>query len=128
MREKALTILNALGVTGAGDDPLFDFIVGTVTQALLNLTNQSSLPEGLINMAAYRVAGQYLAVLKGSGKLDLTSVDLDAAVKQIQEGDTNVSFAIGAGSSTPEQRLDGLISAMISCGEREINRFRKLVW
>ncbi len=128
MRDEALVIFGALGATWAGDDPLFDFVVGATIQTILNITGHSSLPEGLNHVAAYRAAGQYLSALKGSGRLDLASVDLGAVAKQIQEGDTSVTFASGEGSKTPEQRLDVLIDCMISYGEKEINRYRKLVW
>jgi len=53
---------------------------------------------------------------------------LDAAIKQIQEGDTNTVFAIGEGSLTPEQRLNGLIDYLINGRSDELYRYRKLVW
>jgi len=53
---------------------------------------------------------------------------LDAAVKSIQEGDTNITFALGEGSSTPEQRLNSLIDYLINGRIGEIYRYRRLVW
>jgi len=70
--------------------------------------------------------GEYLSMKKGSGQLE--GFDLDAAVKQIQEGDTNITFAIGEGSATPEQRLNALIDYMLNGRLGEIYRFRRLVW
>ena len=56
-------------------------------------------------------------------------IDLDAAaVKSIQEGDTNIIFALGEGSSTPEQRLNSLIDYLINGRIGEIYRYRRLVW
>ena len=42
---------------------------------------------------------------------------MSAAVKQVQTGDTNITFAIGQGSMTPEQRLDSLIAYLRTRGK-----------
>lgn len=119
-------MLAALGVTGAADDPLLDIVISNVQYRVQNETNQKELPEGLVSVAVYMAVGEYLNMKKVSGQLD--GFDLDAAIKQIQEGDTNTVFAIGDGSSTPEQRLDALISYLINGRTRELYRFRRLVW
>ena len=119
-------MLTALGVTGAADDPLLDIVIRNVQYRVQNETNQSELPEGLVSVAVYMAVGEYLNMKKVSGQLD--GFDLDAAIKQIQEGDTNTVFAIGDGSSTPEQRLDALISYLINGRTREFYRFRRFVW
>ena len=119
-------MLAALGVTGAADDPLLDIVIRNVQYRVQNETNQSELPEGLVSVAVYMAVGEYLNMKKASGQLE--GFDLDAAIKQIQEGDTNTVFAIGDGSSTPEQRLDALISYLINGRTREFYRFRRFVW
>lgn len=126
MREDVVKMLAALGVTGADSDPLLDLVVSNVQQRILNLTNQSTIPEGAKSVAVYMAVGEYLNMKKAMGQL--TGFDLEAAVKQIQEGDTNTVFAFGDGSMTPEQRLNGLIDYMINGRTRELYRFRKLVW
>ena len=126
MREQVIEMLTALGVTGAADDPLLDMVITNVQWRIKNLTNLREVPEGLVSVAVYMAVGEYLNMKKVSGQLD--GFDLDAAIKQIQEGDTNTVFAIGDGSSTPEQRLDALISYLINGRTREFYRFRRLVW
>lgn len=126
MREQVIAMLTALGVTGAADDPLLDMIISNVQWRIKNLTNLRKVPKGLESMAVSMAVGEYLNMKKVSGQLD--GFDLDAAIKQIQEGDTNTVFAIGDGSSTPEQRLDALISYLINGRTREFYRFRRLVW
>lgn len=126
MREDAVALLNALGVTVGADDPLLGFIVATVTERIKNETNQPEIPEGLNRLACEMVAGQYLSLKKGSGQLE--GFDLEAAVKQIQEGDTNTVFAIGDGSATPEQRLDALINYLINGRAHEFIKYRRIVW
>lgn len=126
MRDQVIFMLTALGVTGATTDPLLDILLQNVQQRILNKTNQSVIPEGLESVAVYMAVGEYLNMKKTVGQL--TGFDLDAAIKQIQEGDTNTVFAIGEGSLTPEQRLNGLIDYLINGRSDELYRYRKLVW
>lgn len=126
LRDKVAEFLAALGVTGAADDPLLDLVINQVQLRIENLTNLQELPEGLIGLAVQMAVGEYLRMEKSTGQL--TGFDLDAAVKQIREGDTTVSFAIGEGSATPEQRLDALISTLTKAPMEEISRYRRLVW
>lgn len=111
------------------DDALLSFILSSVEERLKNVTNLDVVPEGLHQMAAELAAGEYLRIKKGSGQLDIASIDLSAAaVKQLKEGDTDISFAIGEGSQTPEQRLDNLIAYLMRDRQNEIYRYRRLVW
>lgn len=126
MRDQVISMLTALGVTGAATDPLLDILLQNVQQRILNKTNQSVIPEGLESVAVYMAVGEYLNMKKTVGQL--TGFDLDAAIKQIQEGDTNTVFAIGEGSLTPEQRLNGLIDYLVNGRSDELYRYRKLVW
>ena len=112
MREDVVAMLTALGVTGAATDPLLDMVITNVQWRIKNLTNLREVPEGLES--------------KANGQLE--GFDLEAAVKQIQEGDTNISFAVGDGNSTPEQRLDSLINFLINGRMDEIYHYRRLVW
>ena len=126
MRDKAVAMLTALGVAGAADDPLLDIALTNVQWRIKNLSNLSEIPEGLESLAVSMAVGEYLNMKKVSGQLE--GFDLDAAIKQIQEGDTNTVFAIGDGSSTPEQRLNSLIDYLINGRIGEIYRYRRLVW
>ena len=127
MRDKAVTMLTALGVAGAADDPLLDIALNNVQWRIKNLSNLSEIPEGLESLAVSMAVGEYLSMKKCSGQLE--GFDLDAAaVKSIQEGDTNIIFALGEGSSTPEQRLNSLIDYLINGRIGEIYRYRRLVW
>ena len=76
--------------------------------------------------AVYICAGQYLKIKKEAGLLE--GFDFEATVKQIQEGDTSITFAIGEGDNTPEQRFDSLISYLMSSGKSGIAKYRRLVW
>lgn len=127
MRDKAVAMLTALGVAGAADDSLLDIALNNVQWRIKNLSNLSEIPEGLESLAVSMAVGEYLNMKKCSGQLE--GFDLDAAaMKSIQEGDTNITFALGEGSSTPEQRLNSLIDYLINGRIGEIYRYRRLVW
>ena len=127
MRDKAVAMLTALGVARAADDALLDIALNNVQWRIKNLSNLSEIPEGLESLAVSMAVGEYLNMKKCSGQLE--GFDLDAAaVKSIQEGDTNITFALGEGSSTPEQRLNSLIDYLINGRIGEIYRYRRLVW
>lgn len=127
MREQVIAMLTALGVTGAAEDPLLDIVISNVQYRVQNKTNRKDMPEGLVSVAVSMAVGEYLNMKKCSGQLE--GFDLDAAaVKSIQEGDTNITFALGEGSSTPEQRLNSLIDYLINGRIGEIYRYRRLVW
>ena len=106
MLEDAVAFLEALGVAGAGDDPFLPYLINSVEL----------------------VVGEYLTFKKNAGQLDMNGLDFEAAIKQIQEGDTNTVFAVGEGSLTPEQRLEVLISRLTRDRTREFIRYRRLVW
>ena len=128
MLDDVIALLEALGVTEAGNDPLLPYMMNSVTERVKNETNQLEIPEGLHYAAVELAAGEYLAFKKNVGQLEIDGLDLEAAVKQIQEGDTNTVFAIGDGSQTPEQRLDTLIARLTRDRTREFIQYRRLVW
>lgn len=128
LQAEVIPLLKTMGVKGAKTDPLLGFVVGAVTERIKNETNQPQIPEGLHYVALGMVLGEYLSLKKGMGLLDIENLDLEAAVKQIQEGDTNTVFAIGDGSQTPEQRLDTLIARLTRDRTREFIRFRRIQW
>lgn len=128
MEAKVIAYLDALGVQVATGDALLGMVINNVEWKLKNLTNQAEIPEGLEAMAIRMVVGEYLSTLKGMGLLDLATVDLEAAEKQIKEGDTQITYSVNEGTMTPEQRLDSLIAALVSGDMAEIYRYRRLVW
>lgn len=126
MKEKVVAFLSAFGITDTAHDPFLDLLMENTQYKVLNETN-TVLPmaEGLESVAVYMVIGEYLRFKKFSGQLD--GFDIEPAIKQIQEGDTNIQYAFGAGDTTPEQRLDALIAHLLG-RSRELYKYRRLVW
>ncbi len=128
LMDDAAALLRSMGIEEAAADPLLEYIAASVAERMRNETNRADLPDGLRHAAAELAAGEYLALKKNAGQLNIEGLDLEAAVKQIQEGDTNTVFAVGEGSMTPEQRLDLLIDRLRRDRSREFLRYRRLVW
>ena len=129
MLQKAVEFLTTLGIAVTADDPSLCLIEEAVTESMKNKTNQRKLPKELTMAGFYRIVGQYLKLQKNAGKLtELNGMTFESAVKQIQEGDTNVIFGIGSGDMTPEQRLETLTSWLLDYGKEELFRHRRLAW
>ncbi|MCX7715039.1 MAG: hypothetical protein N2171_04860 [Clostridia bacterium] len=105
--------LESFGYTVTDNDTaLINFCIEKVQHHINNQCNTDIVPDGIYKIAVDMVCGEFLFVKKSTGQLTLSSINLDTAVKSIQEGDTNITFAIGEGSSTPEQRLDSFINSL----------------
>ena len=125
---KTVGLLTALGLAATAEDPLLQYIVTGVVETICARTNQAEVPEGMSSAAVYMAAGRYLQAQKATGHLDAAGIDLEPVAKQIQEGDTSVSYAVGEGNATPEQRLDALIAWMVGCGDALYPSFRRFAW
>lgn len=110
------------------DEALLVFALDKAVGSIKNDCNLADLPEGLQRIAVEWAAGEFLQAKKAFAPDDLAGLDLEAAVKQIQAGDTSVVFAAGEGSQTPEQRLNGLINYLLGYGRSELACYRRLRW
>ena len=129
MIEKAKERLQSFGYEWKnGDEAILSFSVQKAENTIKNDCNTSSVPEGLINIAVDMAVGEFLMAKKTFVPDELAGLDLSIAVKQIQEGDTSITFAAGEGSLTAEQRLDNLINYLLTYGKGEFVRYRRLLW
>lgn len=110
------------------DDIAINFAMQKVENTIKNDCNISAITDGLMNIAIDMVVGEFLMSKKTFAPDDLLNFNLDAAIKQIQEGDTNISFAVGEGSKTDEQRLDGFIDYLLNYGRDEFITYRRFRW
>lgn len=119
--------LKTLGYICKDDDyVLIDFCTSKVQNHVKNFCNIDIIPNGLDEVIVDRICGEVLFSLKQTGQLDET-FNLEMAVKQVQTGDTSVTFAIESGN-TSEQRLEKLISSLKVYGESDLIRYRKIKW
>lgn len=112
----------------SGDKALLAFALDRAVSTIKNDCNLAEVPEGLRQVAVDMAVGEFLQVKKTFAPDSLAGLDLDAAVKQVQTGDTNVSFAVGEGSLTPEQRLNQLIGWLLNYGRSQFSCYRRFRW
>ena len=110
----------------ADDEYLINYSLEKAKQSILNMTNQNKIPEGLNYVVIERAVCEFLAFKKGTGTLNIDSINLNAVVARITEGDITVQE--GTNSLSPEARLDYLVSSLLRYGESEIYKYRRLVW
>lgn len=121
------TRLSSLGYNVVEADTwMIAFFVQKVTNCIKSECNIDSIPDALRNIAVDMVVGEFLSSKKDSGQL--REFNFDAAIKQIEEGDTSVTYAFGAGSLTPEQRFDALLGHMMNSGKSAFASYRRFKW
>lgn len=111
-----------------GDEAILAFSIQKVENTIKNDCNLPSIPEGLENIAIDMAIGEFLTAKKTFSPDDIDGIDLDYAVKQIQEGDTNTVFVTGEGNLTPEQRLNNFLNYLLTHGRDEFACYRRLRW
>lgn len=112
----------------ADDEFALTFCVEKVRSTIKNEINWQDVPEGLEHIAIDMAVGEFLTAKKTFSPDDIAGLDLDFAVKQIQEGDTNTVFATGEASLTPEQRLNNFLNYLLTHGRDEFSCYRRLRW
>lgn len=129
MLEKAKERLQSFGyVLKDGDEVILTFSIQKVENTIKNDCNVLSIPDGLENIAIDMAIGEFLTAKKTFSPDDIAGLDLDYAVKQIQEGDTNTVFATGEGCLTAEQRLNAFLNYLLNYGRDEFSCYRRLRW
>lgn len=110
------------------DEFALTFCIEKIQNTIKNETNCREVPEGLKNIAVDMATGEFLSQKKMFSPEDITNLDLDYAVKQIQTGDTNTVFAVGEGSLTSEQRFDNFVNYLLTYGRSEFSSYRRIKW
>lgn len=129
MLDKVKNRLQSFGyVIKDGDEVILMFSIEKVTNTIKNDCNVSEIPDGLMNIAVDMAVGEFLTVKKTFSPNDIAGLNLDYAVKQLQEGDKNTVFATGEGSLTAEQRLNNLLNYLLTYGRDEFSCYRRIRW
>ncbi|KOY81289.1 hypothetical protein I6G82_02640 [Lysinibacillus macroides] len=113
-------------VPNSSDTYLIGFAIDKVTNYINNQTNLSSIPQEAYNQAVDMVVGELLATKKAMGLLDIETIDFTMVAKKVQDGDTNVEFAVSE-KSTPEGQFNAFL-AYLKHGDLNWSKYRVLVW
>ena len=111
------------------DSQLVELLVEKVIDGINNFTNQNytleTIPSTIKNIVIDRTIGEFLFLKKNSGALP--EIDSERIEKQLQVGDTSITY-VTEGILTLEQRLDKIINYLINIGEKDLIKFRRLIW
>ena len=128
--EKILHRLHDFGyILKEEDSWIITFCMQKVENHIKNSCNISEIPDELKEIEIDRICGEFLFSKKQSGQLNAENgFDIEMAIKQVQAGDTNVTFAVGEGSETLETKLNTLISYLLNIGESDFICYRQIKW
>lgn len=108
------------------DEYTVEYLISKITNNLSLNTNNTTLPEELLQMAIDMICGEFLCTKYAIGQL--TGYDFNGAVKKIQEGDTTIEYAYGSGSKTPEERFVAYIKELRTPNPEMLSAVRRLRW
>lgn len=128
--EKILQRLMSFGYTPSEKDSwMITFCMQKVENHIKNSCNISEIPDELKEIEIERICGEFLFSKKQTGQLNAENgFNVEMAIKQVQAGDTNVTFAVGEGSETLETKLNALISYLMNYGEGDFICYRQIKW
>lgn len=125
--EQVVERLAQLGYTTSTEDAdQIEFEITKTLNYVKNYCNITEIPEILDLRIIDRICADFLYYKKNSGSLE--GFNYDAVIKQIKEGDTTISYAVGQGEDTPENRFDAFVKQLERGFDKWITPHRRLRW
>ena len=126
-REAVVKRLKQLGYTATTDDwEQIEFELLTVLNYVKNYCNITNIPEILDPRIIDRVCSYFLYYKKNSGSLE--GFNYDTVIKSIKEGDTTLTYAVGQGEDTPENRFDAFVKTLERGFDKWLTPHRCVRW
>ena len=126
-RDNVIKRLSQLGYTATIDDHAqIEFELDKTLNYVKNYCNITDIPDVLDPRIIDKVCGDFLNYKKNSGSLD--GFNYDAVVKSIKEGDTTITYAVGQGEDTPENRFDSFVKSLDRGFDKWITPHRRIRW
>ena len=113
-------------------DPVTDtwvilFLMDKVTNTIKNECNIYEIPAGLYQIAVDMVCGEFLKSKGATGQLADTGINTEAAIKQIKEGDTSITYAVGEDAKSAVT-FDYLVDFLLNYGKSQFATYRRFIW
>ncbi|MER2006714.1 MAG: hypothetical protein ABS939_04605 [Psychrobacillus sp.] len=105
---------------------MISFAIQKVEFYIQARTNLKLIPDELTNVAIDMAIGEFLFTKYASGQLDISHINFEAVIKQVQDGDTNVTYAV-SDSYSPEAMFN-LFIERLRHGEVKWSDYRVIRW
>ena len=126
-REQIIKRLKMFGYTvDQSDYDHLDYEMSKILNYVQNYCNITVIPEILDPRIIDRICSDFLYYKKNSGSLE--GFNYDEVIKSIKEGDTTITYAVGQGEDTPENRFDAFVKSLERGFDKWITPHRKLRW
>ena len=126
IREDVIKTLKSVGYDVVDADLfLLNQSIEKVKAYIKNKTNQNKVPEGLKYVWIDRSVGEFLFFKKSLNQLNIPNLNFGRIVKEIGEGDTKVVFE---NTKTTGDKFEVYIEYLLTKGESELLRYRRIVW
>ena len=127
VRQEVIARLGYLGYEVTEEDySHIDYELLKTHNYVMNYCNITTIPEILNPRIIDRVCSDFLYYKKNSGGLD--GFNYDAVIKSIKEGDTTITYAVGQGEDTPENRFDNYVKSLERGFDKWCTPHRRLTW
>jgi hypothetical protein len=101
------------------------YCTNTINYVINNFT-KGDVPEILDPRITDRICSEFLFYKKNSGSLN--GFNYDTVIKSVKEGDTTLTYAVGQGEDTPENRFDAFVKSLERGFDKWITPHRRLRW
>jgi len=125
--EDVVNRLKQLGYTATeADYEQIEYELNMVLNYVMNYCNRTDIPEILDPRIIDRACAYFLYYKKNSGSLE--GFNYETVIKSIKEGDTTLTYAVGQGEDTPENRFDAFVKYLERGFDKWITPYRRLRW
>lgn len=126
-REDVINRLSQLGYVATVEDyDHIEFELSKTLNYVMNYCNITKIPEILDPRIIDRICGDFLYFKKNSGSLK--GFNYETVIKSIKEGDTTLTYAVGQGEDTPENRFDNFVKQLDRGFDKWLTSFRCIKW
>lgn len=107
------------------DSFLISESIEKVKNKIRNKTNQKEVPQGLKYVWVNQSVGEFLNFKLKIGKLQMESLNFERMAKEITDAGVKVSYD---DTMTTGAKFESYLNSLLTYGEDQFYRYRRLVW
>lgn len=107
------------------DSFLISEAIEKVKNKIRNKTNQKEVPQGLKYVWVNQSVGEFLNFKLKIGKLQMESLNFERMAKEITDAGVKVSYD---DTMTTGAKFESYLNSLLTYGEDQFYRYRRLVW